>query len=76
MSTPVFHLSATCRLLELDIIGQQLEQLAGRIAVSDVEVAVLDPSFLGAWPGIWRWLQLLSDQCCQQVAVRRAQDGW
>ncbi|KZP28805.1 hypothetical protein FIBSPDRAFT_234738 [Athelia psychrophila] len=27
----------------------------------------LDPCFLKAWPGIWRWLQFLDDQCCQKV---------
>lgn len=27
----------------------------------------LDSCFLNAWPGIWRWLQFLDEQCCRRV---------
>ncbi|KZP10497.1 hypothetical protein FIBSPDRAFT_963101 [Athelia psychrophila] len=30
------------------------------------DIAELDLCFLKLWPGIWRWLQFLDDECCQR----------
>ncbi|KZP05916.1 hypothetical protein FIBSPDRAFT_903167 [Athelia psychrophila] len=68
---PVIRPSPTVQDWSTVDLGIHTFQVIAACAPHLLKAPELDTCLLNAWPGMWRWLQFLSDQCCQSTMYGR-----